>query len=78
MITWLTVYSQCQVLLALAVLIWCYFQNKTQIDPMEIMHFASKNVSLYPQITVQITQILNARFERELFSENHAGFWGNN
>jgi len=59
---------------ALAVLIWCYFQNKAQIDTMEIVHFASKNVTIYPQITVQITQFLNARIERELLSENHDDF----
>jgi len=74
MITWLTVYSQCQIFHALAVLIWCYFQNKAQIDTMEIVHFASKNVTIYPQITVQITQFLNARIERELLSENHDDF----
>ena len=41
---------------------------------MEIVHFASKNVTIYPQITVQITQFLNARIERELLSENHDDF----
>ena len=74
MITWLTVYSQCQIIHALAVLIWCYFQNKAQIDTMEIVHFASKNVTIYPQITVQITPFLNSRIERELLSGNHDDF----